>query len=69
MKDKNIVEERMKQFNKDINHWENYDFVVVNDDLDRCYKEIIEFIDNKIKNHDISYDKNNILEHIKKLRK
>ena len=69
MKDKNIVEERMKQFNKDINHWENYDFVVINDDLDRCYKEIIEFIDNKIKNYDISYDKNNILEHISKLRK
>ena len=69
MKDKNIVEERMKQFNKDINHWENYDFVVINDDLDRCYKEIIGFIDNKIKNYDISYDTNNILEHINKLRK
>ena len=69
MKDKNIVEERMKQFDKDINHWENYDFVVINDDLDRCYKEIIRFIENKIKNYDISYDTNNILEHIKKLRK
>ena len=69
MKDKNIVEERMKQFDKDINHWENYDFVVINDDLDRCYKEIIGFIDNKIKNYDISYDTNNILEHINKLRK
>ncbi len=69
MKDKNIVEERMKQFNKDINHWENYDFVVINDDLDRCYKEIIQFIDNKIENKNISYDRNNILEHIKKLRK
>ena len=48
MKDKNIVEERMKQFNEDINHWENYDFVVINDNIDRCYKEIIEFINKKI---------------------
>ena len=40
MKDKLIVEERMKQFDKDILHWKNYDFVVINDDLNKCYKEI-----------------------------
>ena len=68
MKDKNIVEERMKQFNEDINHWENYNFVVINDDVERCYKEIIEFIYKKIDNSDCSYDKENILRHIKKLR-
>ena len=44
MKDKNIVEERMNQFNEDITHWENYDFVVINDDLQKCYEEIIRFI-------------------------
>ena len=33
MKDKNIVEERMKQFKKIFLHWENYDFVVINDEL------------------------------------
>ena len=68
MKDKNIVDERMKQFNKDIEHWEDYDFVVINDDLEKCYDEIIKFIDSKIKNLDIDYNKNNILDHIKKLR-
>ena len=68
MKDKNIVEERMNQFNEDIEHWENYDFVVVNEDLEKCYKEIIEFIKERTKNIDSKYDKNNILNHIKKLR-
>ena len=68
MKDKNIVEERMKQFNEDINQWENYDFVVINDDLEKCYNEIIRFINKKIKNLDSNYDKNNILNHIKKLK-
>ena len=68
MKDKNIVEERMKQFNEDIKQWENYDFVVINDDLEKCYNEIIRFINEKIKNLDSNYDKNNILNHIKKLR-
>ena len=68
MKDKNIVEERMKQFNEDIKQWENYDFVVINDDLEKCYNEIIRFINEKTKNLDSNYDKNNILNHIKKLR-
>ena len=68
MKDKNIVEERMKQFNEDIKQWEGYDFVVINDDLEKCYKEIIEFINKRINNIDSSYDKNNILNHIKTLR-
>ena len=67
MKDKNIVEERMNQFNEDIKQWKNYDFVVVNEDLEKCYKEIIGFISGKINNIKINYDKNYILNHIKKL--
>ena len=50
MKDKNIVEKRMKQFNEDINHWKNYDFVVINDNLERCYNEIVSLINKKIMN-------------------
>ena len=68
MKDKNIVEERMKQFNEDINHWENYDCVVINDDLESCYNEIIKFINKKITNLDCNYDKKKIEKHILKLR-
>ena len=68
MKDKNIVEERMKQFNEDIKQWENYDFVVINNDLEKCYNEIIRFINEKINNLESNYNKNNILNHIKKLR-
>ena len=68
MKDKNIVEERMNQFNEDINHWKEYDFTVINDDLDRCYKQIIEFIKNKNKNLDFKYDKLSIQKHIANLR-
>ena len=30
MKDKLIVEERMKQFERDVLHWINYDYVVIN---------------------------------------
>ena len=64
----NLIEERMKQFNEDINHWENYDFVVINDNIDRCYKEIIEFINKKIEKSDHTFDKKNIQNHIVNLR-
>ena len=38
MKDKLIVEERMKQFSRDVLHWINYDYVVVNNDLKMLFK-------------------------------
>tara|TARA_X000000368_G_scaffold186851_1_gene147513 strand:+ start:258 stop:890 length:633 start_codon:yes stop_codon:yes gene_type:complete len=68
MKDKNIVEQRMKQFNDDIEHWKNYDFVVINDNLDKCYEEIIYYIQKKINKLDFNYDENKIKNHIIKLR-
>ena len=40
MKDKLIASERMKEFYKDVKHWVDYDFVVINDDLEKCYKEV-----------------------------
>ena len=35
-----IVNERMSQFKSDIEHWNDYDYVVINENLDSCYKEI-----------------------------
>ena len=68
MKDKNIVEKRMTQFNEDINHWKNYDFVVINDDLQKCYQEIISFINKKVRNLNYNFDKEKISSHIEKLK-
>tara|TARA_B100001758_G_scaffold144507_1_gene124535 strand:- start:557 stop:1189 length:633 start_codon:yes stop_codon:yes gene_type:complete len=68
MKDKNIVEKRMKQFNEDINHWKNYDFVVINDDLQKCYLEILNFINKKVRNLNCNFDKDKISTHIEKLK-
>ncbi len=36
----NLVEERMKKFNEEVSHWNEYDYVVINDDLDKCYEKI-----------------------------
>ena len=49
MKDKLIAEERMKQFERDVLHWINYDYVIINDDIEKCYNKIDNLIEAEIK--------------------
>ena len=67
MKDKLIVNERMKEFKKDLLHWSDYDYVVINDNLNNCFKEICEIIQNKINKESIKYSVNKIENHVKEL--
>ena len=68
MKDKLIASERMKEFYKDVKHWVDYDYVVINDELNKCYEEISKIIDSSYHdNNKIEYDKNIIKEHVRKL--
>ncbi len=67
MKDKLIASQRMKQFDKDVLHWKNYDYVVINRNLEKCYKKILKIINSKKYNLNIRYNKKTIKEHIKKL--
>ena len=67
MKDKLIVEERMKQFERDVLHWINYDYVVINDELNKCYMKIKSLIDAEISNGSKDYDLNYIRNHVEKL--
>ena len=67
MKDKLIAEERMKVFSKDIQHWKNYDYVVINDNLQDCFNQICNLIDSEIHNSSNDYDKELIQKHVNKL--
>ena len=68
MKDKLIVSERMKDFYNDVKHWVDYDYVVINDDLNKCFREIMEAITNFIKSKSIiKQDINKIKKHVDKL--
>ena len=67
MKDKLIVDERMKNFSRDVLHWINYDYVIINDDLDECYSKINNLIDAEIDNGSKDYDKEYIRKHINTL--
>ena len=39
-----IVEKRMNKFNEEVSHWNEYNYVVVNDDLNECYNTILSII-------------------------
>ena len=67
MKDKVIVEERMKEFNKDVLHWKNYDYVVINDKLDNCFEEISALIDSEINKTKNNYNSELIKNHVNSL--
>ena len=67
MKDKLIADERMKQFERDVLHWINYDYVVINDDLESCYSKIHNLINAEMNNGSKDYDHDYIRSHIEKL--
>ena len=66
-KDEKIVNERMKQFEKDLQHWKNYDYIVINDDLEKCYEEIFSIINKNLNNKKVNYNFKRIEDHIIKL--
>ena len=39
-----LVEKRMNKFDEEISHWNEYNYVVVNDDLNKCYNKILSII-------------------------
>ena len=39
-----IIIKRMNKFSEEISHWNEYNYVVINDDLDLCYNKILEII-------------------------
>jgi guanylate kinase len=67
MKDKLIAEERMKQFERDVLHWINYDYVVINNDLEECFLKIKSLIDAEKTNGSKDYDLEYIRNHVNKL--
>ena len=67
MKDKLIVEERMKQFERDVLHWINYNYVVINDDLNSCYDKIQKLINAELSNGSKDYDIEYIRNHVENL--
>ena len=65
-KNMKTVTKRMKEFKKDLSKWKEYDHVVINDDLNTCYKNIMDTIK---KNYKTQINSKLINNHVKKLLK
>ena len=57
-----LIEKRMNKFNEEVSHWHEYNYVVINDDLEVCYDKI----ENIIKSEKKGIKKGQNKEEIKK---
>ena len=64
-----LIQERMNKFNEEVSHWNEYNYVVVNDDLYKCYENILNIITSEkkgiVQNQDLNEIKKKIEELIK----
>ena len=65
--DISVINERMDSFSNDIKHWEEYDYVVINDNLEMCLNEILKIIDLELEGKKLNYDREKIKKHINNL--
>jgi len=42
--DESIINQRMSKFKDEISHWVEYDYVVINENLENCVREILDII-------------------------
>jgi len=65
----NVIQKRMNKFNEEVSHWNEYNYVVVNDDLNKCYENILNIITSEkkgiVQNQDLNEIKKKIEELIK----
>ena len=57
----------MIKFNDEISHWNEYNYIVVNDDLESCYKKILDYIKNEKKGISEKQDINQISKKVEEL--
>ena len=62
-----IISQRMNKFHEEISHWSEYNYVVVNDDLETCYNKILNIIISEKKGIKIKQDMSEIKNKIEQL--
>ena len=65
----NLVQKRMNKFHEEISHWSEYNYVVINDNLELCYKRILDLMDFEKKGFTQKQDLKEIELKIKELTK
>ena len=66
---KKLIEQRMNKFNEEITHWNEYNYVVINDDLEMCYNKILNIILSEKKGVSRTQNSDEIAKKVKELIK
>ena len=66
---KKLIEQRMNKFNEEITHWKEYNYVVINDDLEMCYNKILNIIISEKKGVSRTQNSDEIAKKVKELIK
>ena len=61
-----LIEKRMNKFNEEVSHWKEYNYVVVNDNLEVCYDNILNIMLSEINGKS---QKQNIIDIEKRIKK
>ena len=64
---KQLAAERMKKFKDEVSHWKEYDYVLINENLDLCYQQIYSIIESEKSGKKYEYDKEKIKKVAEKL--
>ena len=64
-----LISERMRKFSEELSHWNEYNYVVVNDDLEVCYNKILSIIMSEKRGVSHVQNLNEIKKNIEKLMK
>ena len=62
-----LIKKRMNKFNEELSHWSEYNYVVINDDLEKCYSKILSIIMSEKKGLVYDQNSNEIVQKIKEL--
>ena len=57
----------MNKFNEEVSHWNEYNYVVINDDLNKCHEKILNIIMSEKRGVKQKQNSNEIINKIKEL--
>jgi guanylate kinase len=57
----------MRKFNEEVSHWKDYNYIVINDDLEICYKKILDIIESEKEGISQKQDLSEIVSKVNKL--
>ena len=62
-----LIQQRMRKFNEEVSHWKEYNYIVINDDLEICYKKILDIIESEKEGISQKQDLSKIVTKVNKL--